>query len=310
MSEPLLPVSVVIDGESLDRYSRGRHCYKLTCYMAAALVSAVMYLAVKDASMDSPVERGLTAAGSFVTCFAVFIWFASKWEAWPITFMFCLRGATIAVFLSVIFESWAQSSLNPSDKFLFLPTMMLAVGFSEEAGKLAAVLFATSFAITDLNPQRSCLTLVRNPRLLAFLGICVGFGFMMTENIEYFAMVDLDNSNGDEDQLRVERILTALIRTFLNLHPLLTGLVSARLARRLSKPGRTDFSTHIGDWLAALWVPALIHGGFDFAVSLLPTVIDDPLLGNLLSLVTVAGTWLFTLRLLRAQYANLPEQFS
>ena len=310
MSEPLLPVSVVIDGASLERYSRGRHCYKLTCYLTAALVSAVMYFAVRDASVDSPIERGLTAAGSFATCFAVFIWFASKWEAWPITFMFCLRGATISVIISVILESWAQFYLNPSDKFLFLSTMMLAVGFSEETGKLAAVLFATSFVISNLNPTRSCSTLVRNPRLFAFLGVCVGFGFMMTENIEYFSIVDLDDSNGDEDQLRFQRIITAFIRTFLNLHPLLTGLVTARLARRLSKPGRTDFNTHAGDWLLALWLPALIHGGFDFLVSIIPLIADDQVFGNLLSLLTVVGTWLVTLRLLRAEYANLPEQFS
>jgi RsiW-degrading membrane proteinase PrsW (M82 family) len=307
MSEPLLPVRVVIDSASLESYSRGRHCYKLVCYMSSIFVSALMYFGIRGASHTAPVERGLTAAGSFLACFGIFIWFASKWEAWPITFMFCLRGGTIAILIGVVLEIWAQSNLNPVGNVLFLPTMMLAVGLSEEAGKLAAVLFATAFTISDLNPTRTCSTLVRNPRFLAFLGVCVGFGFMMTENIEYFALVDLDDSSGDEMQERVGRILTALIRTLLNLHPVLTGLVTARLAKRLSTPGRIDHSTHIGDWMHALWLPALIHGGFDFAVSVMPQVVTDEAIATLGSLLIVLGTWVLTYQLLRREYQTLPE---
>ena len=303
MSEPLLPLRVALDLDTVEYLTIGKPWYRWVFLMSVCSITALIFFIVDKVAVDFEFERAATAALSFALSVLVFLRFVITQRVPPIAFQYCARGATLAVIVAVALEIWSQTSIQTTSGPYATAAIMFFVGFSEEGGKLLSLLVATSYETSRLQPSRWCATLVRDPQLFAYLGVCVGFGFMLTENIEYFLLVDLQDppevSNGE---LRMARIVTALLRSFLNLHPVLSGLVAARLASRLVKRAN-DLHSHVGDWLHALWLPALIHGGFDFAAVSLQ---DSE---EWIALVLVLGTWVLTLFLFLRQKAALPRSF-
>jgi RsiW-degrading membrane proteinase PrsW (M82 family) len=126
---------------------------------------------------------------------------------------------------------------------------MMSVGFCEEVAKLMALLAGVRYRHgpppLSVGVKGCCDAMwryvVTSPLELVVLGLSVGFGFMTTENVEYFTMINLDK-NGD----LYDRIVATLVRCFLNLHPLLTGLVACRLGARVYS--KDLLRTNVTDW--------------------------------------------------------------
>jgi hypothetical protein len=91
-------------------------------------------------------------------------------------------------------------------------------------------------------------TVVYGPVELVALGLSVGFGFMTTENIEYFTAINLQPDEGKHVEVTslVSRVVFTLLRCLFNLHPLLTGLVAVRLSSRIYSKGLDR--TGVTDW--------------------------------------------------------------
>lgn len=302
--QPLLPVTVLLDDATVGTLTQGRPCYRWLCAWLSALFVTGLAFVVYNLAADRATERSVTAGVSLTLSIATFVYFARQfYSSSHLTFMYCLRGATLAILVTIILETFSQVELAKHTTEIALPFMMLAVGVSEEGGKLLALLLFTSLGYGSVrNADGCCSTIVLKPQTLAILGVCVGFGFMITENIEYFYMVDMSQDpEAPEWQERLGRILTGIIRTFFNLHPLLTGWTAVRLGKRVWK-AQGIISTHAGDWVHALWAPALVHGGFDLAVTICALF---GFLGELGSLVLVGGVWWFVLDRLRRGYGEL-----
>ena len=290
------PLTIVLDPHSYRRLIDGRSHFKWLCPLISIAATAAISFLVLKTSPDRAQERSITAALSFVLSLSLFVWFACSYLSLALAFQYALRGATVGVFATVVLESWSQSVLASSPPLVALPAIMFGVGFAEEGGKLLSLLFHTALTLTSLNLHAGgclgvwCQSLVAERRGLLLLGICVGFGFMLTENLEYFYIVNIstDPTNSANTE-RFGRIVTGLLRSFLNLHPLLTGWVAARLGKKVYS--REDRQTHAGDWLHALWPSAMVHGAYDLAVTVVPNLVGGELLGEFIGLAIVALVW-------------------
>jgi RsiW-degrading membrane proteinase PrsW (M82 family) len=135
--------------------------------------------------------------------------------------------------------------------------LLLAVGVFEEVAKAFALLVGATFAASAIRAESahhraddSCSdccsrlwrVLLESPRVMMLGGLACGFGFMTFENslylIEVASMPPMDwadAAKGHEEEeytmMRVARLATTSVRVLLNLHPWLSGLTAARLAR-------------------------------------------------------------------------------
>ena len=264
---------------------RGRTCWTWVFSVIAIVISGLFGL-VTGLVSKSP-ARGFGGALALMTCFLAFRvvhTFVSKRQedgkplSEALAIQFFLRGAVVSIVIAMVLEATELSALRPRKvEFKDIP-IALIVGFAEEVAKLLAVLLGLCLVASDLptlvvpDPTRVCCmclpigpcvrawcVLVESPRALAMAGIAAGYGFMTSENMEYFLMIfttaDLPSC-----------IATVVLRIALNLHPLLTGLAAARLARFVWSNGSTPRTVSIGKIARAIYPSVLIHALFDFGL--------------------------------------------
>jgi RsiW-degrading membrane proteinase PrsW (M82 family) len=304
MEALLLPVSVVADSSTLHRLTHGHSCFSYIFALVWLSLTALTFAFVYSAATDFVMERACTATLSLCLSLFIFTRFWSQNSFRPIFAFFALRGASLGIVLTLIFELYAYTfslpvSSTPCFSELFF--VMLLVGVKEETAKLFSVLLGSSLSPAGLSPH-CCGSYHPSARDLGLAGVAVGYGFMLLENVEYFIIVDLMSGEG----ARVARIGTGLIRSLFNLHPVLTGLVAARLARSVYSKEEDKRRSHVADWVKGIWPSALIHGLFDFAAVAAEGVAADGVVGEELvlvgELVLVVGTWWVVRKMLAREF--------
>ncbi|CAD7959883.1 unnamed protein product [Amoebophrya sp. A120] len=141
--------------------------------------------------------------------------------------------------------------LNKSQTISKYPGLILGVMFFaalfEEIAKLLTLLFAFARVKEEILSTPTCCFchscgfgdcrgyIVRRFEAFVFYGVCVGLGFMLTENVKYFTMIGLSPDIGfHREEAETEtywmRRFLALVRNLFNLHPFLTGCAAARIA--------------------------------------------------------------------------------
>ena len=266
---------------------RGRQCWNPIFVVIAILASAFFGFKVSAYSTQDPLERGMGAFAGIFSCFAVFrgthAALASRSDNFlsqELSIQFFFRGAVVSIILAMILELVELRSLRPRNVELKDLPIALIVGFSEEISKFFVVVMGVSLLPWNL-PQHmidthsgvifrcipsSCFArmwtvLIESPRAFAMAGIAAGFGFMTTENLEYFfqVFVQLDITSC---------IATSVMRIALNLHPLLTGLAAARLAQQVWSNGATAAprTISIGKVAVAMYPSIVIHAMYDFGL--------------------------------------------
>jgi RsiW-degrading membrane proteinase PrsW (M82 family) len=301
---------------------RGRAYWNLTFAIIAVAVPVWFGSGVARATGDS--DRGSLATFSLFACFAlcriVHLALARNqvgFLSFSLGAQFFLRGALLSVFLAMIMEVVAMVYLGPNHSPLKDVPIAILVGFSEEVSKLLFVLIGLNLLPHALPQQlilppapndryTSCVrwwsTLVESPRALAMAGIAAGFGFMTCENIEYFTVVFYSQAPVGDTMAMV------LFRVFLNLHPLLTGLAAARLAREVYV-GTSIKSVTIGRVTRAIYPSILIHAAFDFGLMFSTTNPDKTVLDD--TFITVSLVLIpFSIGLLVWTYRSLPKNGS
>jgi RsiW-degrading membrane proteinase PrsW (M82 family) len=257
---------------------RGRPYWNYVFMAVSVLVPMLFGFDIKKLTGDP--DRGSSATISLILCFYVYR-LVHTWLGWnKIGFLslslgvqFFLRGAVISILIAMILELMGISYLKPRQVEWKDAPIALIVGFSEEVSKLLVVVVGLVVIPRNLPEQlvlqpraddrfTTCVrwwtTLVDTPKALAMAGIAAGFGFMTSENIEYFTLVFTSSAIDEAWQLVVFRI-------FLNLHPMLTGLAAARLAKEVFQPGQIKNLT-IGRLARAIAPSVLIHALFDFGL--------------------------------------------
>eukprot|EP00929_Paragymnodinium_shiwhaense_P007496 TRINITY_DN111418_c0_g1_i1.p1 TRINITY_DN111418_c0_g1~~TRINITY_DN111418_c0_g1_i1.p1 ORF type:complete len:595 (+),score=76.06 TRINITY_DN111418_c0_g1_i1:149-1933(+) len=173
--------------------------------------------------------------------------------------LIALRGASVAILAAALLELATLTALPTDDLNDGLDVrnvlLMLSVGVSEELAKAFALLVGATFlsshvvciTVEDV-PQgvlaccgRCWRLLLESPHALMLGGLACGFGFMTMENGLYLIEVassppvsfDPGGTMTAEDHfiMRSLRLLTIAVRIVLNLHPWLTGISAARIAR-------------------------------------------------------------------------------
>mmetsp|Transcript_120739 Transcript_120739/g.225683 ORF Transcript_120739/g.225683 Transcript_120739/m.225683 type:complete len:566 (+) Transcript_120739:67-1764(+) len=238
-----------------------------------------------------------------LACFVILRWrrHDSVQITWALLAQFAVRGATFSAILATVLELIGSWGLNyegitqqGSDRFtdtdklatsgttLGVVLLMLVVGVSEEFAKACAVVWGTWFsvaAVQNAGPQlcgKGCRVLVESPRALMLVGLSVGCGFMTVENAGYLVASSLSYDKNDSAFAdRIVRVLIILTRAGLNLHPWLTGITSARLARVVFS--RSDGTFTVREFFQAMSVSVLIHSTFDLLVMMLPGLLAMPL---------------------------------
>lgn len=257
---------------------RGKPYWNYIFVAVSVLVPILFGFVVKRLTGDP--DRGSSATISLILCFYVYR-LVHTWLGWnKIGFLslslgaqFFLRGAVISILMAMTLELMGMSYLKPRQVEWKDAPIALIVGFSEEVSKLFVLVTGLVVIPRDLPEQlvlqpraddrfTSCVrwwtTLVDSPKALAMAGIAAGFGFMTSENIEYFMLV-FTSSDVEEAWPLV------VFRVFLNLHPMLTGLAAARLAKELFLPGQIKNVT-IGRLARAIAPSVVMHALFDFGL--------------------------------------------
>ena len=282
---PIAPPMIVILNQQLESV-RGRHLWVHLFRMFSLLIPGVFGYFVYSMSASERTTRGIDAFMAMILCCTAFLASQSYLRSLArsdalsssLSIQFFFRGATVSIILAVMMESFGMASNRP--RFVMWKDLPIAltVGFSEEVSKLIVVVLGTYLIPSQLpetlimnQGHESCLscfpigsfirlwtTLVESPRALAMAGISVGFGFMFSENLEYFFIVftSMDSST---------RFFTMGIRILLNLHPILTGLAAARLASYVWSSPRPK-SISIGKLASCIWPSVVMHALFDFGL--------------------------------------------
>lgn len=133
---------------------------------------------------------------------------------------------------------------------LLIAAVMFFAAFFEEVAKVLALLVGFARVKEEIKATPTCCCcasfglgdcrgyIIRRWEAFVFYGICVGFGFMLTENVKYFTMIGLSPDIGfkrsdAEDQTWWMRRFLAVVRNVFNLHPILTGCSAARYLYRI-----------------------------------------------------------------------------
>lgn len=308
-----MTVPVVVVSEEIVASVRGRPIWNYVFLAVAVLVSAAFASTLTSLAGDS--VTGIFGGLALITCFilarVVHIFLGrgqASFLSTSLAAQFFLRGAVVSIFLAMVLEVVGMTELRPKAvPWKDLPIALL-VGFSEEVAKMLSVIAGTVLIAAslpqdlvllrpELNSQclRTWTVLVESPRALAAAGIAVGFGFMMTENIEYFFMIFTLSSFG-------ESLAAAGMRILLNLHPILTGLASSRLAK-LVYASQGVRSISIGKVALALWPSIFLHALFDFGLMFASTNPEDKfdtifIITSILIIPTALGLLVATYRAL------------
>jgi len=200
---------------------------------------------------------------------------------------FGVRGATLSIGIAVcveliVMEIIMQCRLNAAPGLTFANfLMMCAVGVAEESAKLFSVVFCTwtstlAFKKSFTGPSQSSYMrqLLDSPQAVMLAGLCVGFGFMTMENVEYVIAVasapPTHYASSKEDRgasrLLIMTILTIMVRVALNLHPWLTAISAGRMAKLVFQEGRENISPTLLELCWAVAPSAVAHATFDFLV--------------------------------------------
>ncbi len=283
---PAVPPVIVIQNHQLELV-RGKPLWVYIFRMFSLVIPGVFGYLVYSMSESDRSTRGIDAFMAMLLCSSVF-WVSQSYltshaqnEALSssLSIQFFFRGASVSIFLAVMLESLGMVSNRP--RFVTWKDLPIAVtvGFAEEVSKLLVVVLGTFLVPSNLPealilnqsgdpscmrcfPLGSCIrlwtTLVDSPRALAMAGISVGFGFMFSENLEYFFLVftSMDSST---------RLITMGLRILLNLHPILTGLSATRLANSIWTSSQPK-SISIGKLASCIWPSVVMHALFDFGL--------------------------------------------
>ena len=258
---------------------QGRPIWNLLYAIVAIIVPVFLGSRISHFSGDS--SRGFVAGISLFSCFALFrivhVQLArnqSGFLSFALGAQFFFRGAIVSIVLAMIMELAAMAFLGPNQKEWKDLPIALVVGFSEEISKFLVLVAGLNLLSSSLPQQlilepgpndtyTTCVrwwaTVVQSPRALAMAGIATGFGFMTCENLEYFQAIFLVDAD------LVEIMPTVIFRIIFNLHPLLTGLAAARLAREVFVQTPAKSAT-VGRVSRAILPSVLIHAAFDFGL--------------------------------------------
>ena len=274
---------------------RGRPTWVFIFRIFAIVIPALFGYLVYSVSESDQVNRGSDAFIGMALCCAVFWLVRSMLSSRapgeslsaPLAVQFFFRGASVSIILAVMLESFGMSTNRPRYVMWKDVPIAFTVGFAEEVSKLFVVILGTFLIPTQLPESlvlnqgdmtcmrcfpvgccvRTWTTLVESPRALAIAGMSVGFGFMFSENLEYFFLVftTMDTTT---------RMITMVMRIVLNLHPILTGLCAARLAGRIWTSA-VPRSISIGKLAASIWPSVIMHAVFDFGLMFAASNPDD-----------------------------------
>lgn len=256
-----------------------------------------------------PGERAYEAGQGVAFSVALACYVILRWRrndsvqiTWALLAQFAVRGATLSAIIATVLELIGQYCLmhegmtthQGSEAFqsadrkalggtsLGVVLLMLVVGISEEFAKACAVVWGTWFSVAAARragPRfcgNGCRVLVESPRALMLVGLSVGCGFMTVENAGYLVASSLSYDKNDSAFAdRIVRVVIILTRSGLNLHPFLTGITSARLARVVFR--RSDGTFTIAEFFQAMSISVLIHSTFDLLVLILPGLLVIPL---------------------------------
>eukprot|EP00397_Hematodinium_sp_SG-2012_P038414 GEMP01041783.1.p1 GENE.GEMP01041783.1~~GEMP01041783.1.p1 ORF type:complete len:403 (+),score=73.04 GEMP01041783.1:66-1274(+) len=231
----------------------------------------------------------VSQGASFLTAICVL----SLWKCcsripvtWSMLCYYVLRGATVGAIVAIYLESWGLSiklggSPLAKSNVLFVMCSMFVVGLAEETAKIIAMSFNLARQFEELEPPDGCCqkcklfrVLVDNPKTLMIIGVATGYGFMITENFEYFfsnaVQPDTYGKYDDPHAMALfgdfSRIYTAVTRNVLNPHPLFTGLAAGYMCDFYYGADAIPVSgtlSHI-EWAKILGISTALHGSFDF----------------------------------------------
>ena len=297
----------------------GRSGWVVAYWLLGSLVALAFGLAVYHFSGSwYRCVWGVGAVLSNFACMPLLHVFVGRKIPLGLAVVYFFRGAVLAVVSAVVLELLEAVNLGPHGHFFVWPLAVTA-GFAEEVAKLGSVLvglclFSNRLPETLVIPHVFCWRIpagpcvrfwsvyIETPRALAFAGIAAGYGFMMTENLEYF-FKPVAQAPG------MVATVVLIIRTLLNLHPLLTGLSATRLANRVWDENccvRTD-PLSIGNILNAIWPSVCIHAMYDFGLML---TLSDPTDRNLVAAMVCVSLLLIPTSaiLLTCAYRRLPHK--
>lgn len=190
--------------------------------------------------------------------------------------IYCLRCLT-GMSAKSLLPSPDQLQLNGASACVAAAATMLLVGVSEELAKAGAVLCGTwlsAAALRSATPRwylRPFRLLVESPRALMLAGLSAGCGFMVLENVGYLLSAGLMYDKGDSVVAeRAIRCIIVAVRVGLNLHPWLTGVTCARIAKVAFAEGRDTPSLSFREFVWVLWPSVALHASFDFGLLALP----------------------------------------
>ena len=298
---------------------RGRPFWNIIFAVVSFLVP--VWFGSKIARVTGDADRGSAATLTLFTCFALYRALHLILGRSQIGFLslslgaqFFFRGAFLSVFLAMVMELVAMVFIGPSHAEWKDVPIALIVGFSEEVSKILLVLIGLVLTSNSLPAElvltsqaSSCIrwwtVLVESPRALAMAGIAAGFGFMTCENIEYLAVVFVSApSLGGA-------IPMAAFRIFFNLHPLLTGLATSRLATEVFQGNQGIKMITPGRVTRAVLPSIVIHAAFDFGLMFAATNPDQESLDD--AFITVSVVLIpVTVCLLVWTYRKLPSMGS
>lgn len=322
---PVSQPTLVLKSDQVESV-RGRPLWILIFRIFGLVVPALFGYLVYSVSDSDQLVRGMDAFMAMMLCCVVF-WSLQKvlsarapgeclHPALAVQFFF--RGASVSILLAVMLESFGMSTNRPRYAVWKDVPIAFTVGFAEEVSKLFVVVLGT-FLIPSQLPEslvlnqddatcmrciptgfcvRSWTTLIESPRALAMAGMSVGFGFMFSENLEYFFLVftTMDTTT---------RIITMVLRILLNLHPILTGLCAARLASILWTSSEPR-SISIGKIAACIWPSVVMHAIFDFGLMFTSTNPDLDELDVIFIVVSLSTIPIAIITLLKT-YKRLPH---
>jgi RsiW-degrading membrane proteinase PrsW (M82 family) len=241
-----------INNDDISRV-RGRTIWLSFFKLIILTVSALFGYVVCASSDSDELGRGISAGIAIFACGAIFQIavgsmqrrFESQALPVPLAVQFFIRGASVSILLAAGLEVFGMSFNRPREvEWKDIP-IALTVGFAEEVSKMLMVIAGICLIPTNLPesivpetnetcmrciPVSGCVrawtVLIESPIALATAGLSVGFGFMFSENLEYFYIVftTMDVTT---------RLITMGLRILTNLHPILTGLAACRLASNI-----------------------------------------------------------------------------
>lgn len=183
---------------------------------------------------------------------------------------------------------------------LIVFSVMVVVGLSEEIAKTLAFLCGAYYSAAALKrdgvPERFRLShryLIDSRRGLMLLGFTVGFGFMVIENAGYLVGMAVDIRFNTDDLVGIYqqdeagpsisqtgprqawylRAVLVFYRVLLNLHPWLTALTAANVARLSMKEGVEYPQLTAKEFCACIGPAMAAHTLFDTGILISPSIV-------------------------------------